>query len=72
MNKIYNNNNCLNPIEISKFDLNVFTKMNIEVVSFDYKPKLGENVFLAYILGDIPIMLKSKTMTKEEFYRTIS
>lgn len=37
-----------------------------EIVPFNYVPKKNENVFVAYIFGDIPVKVKS-TLTYEEF-----
>ncbi len=42
-------------------------KMDLEVVGFDYVAQMNENVFLGFIGGSIPVMLKSKTITKDEF-----
>ena len=36
-----------------------------ETVPFDYVAKPGENVFTAYIFGDIPIRIRSSLTYKE-------
>lgn len=52
---------------VNKKDLNVLNKMDLRIVPFDYLTKDNENVFKAYIFGNIPIMLASKTINKEIF-----
>lgn len=44
-------------------------KIDLKVVPFDYVAQSNENVFIAYIGGSIPVMLKSKTITKDDFDR---
>lgn len=40
---------------------------DLRIVTFDYKPKLGENIIKGYIGGLILIRMVSKSITQEDF-----
>ena len=61
------NENIINTIKINKNQ--IVKKADLEIVPMDYKGKIGENVFMAYLGGTIPIIIKSRSITQSEFSR---
>lgn len=54
-------------IEINRSQL--IAPMDLEIVPFDYKAKQGEFVYPAYIGGEIPVLVRSNTISEEDFDR---